>query len=264
MTDSFRKTHRSAPADYYQAEAASLRWLAVEGGPPVPKVLEVADSHLDLEHIAAAAASPQAVRNFGRGLAHVHQAGAPHFGAAPPGAPQSGFIGVLRLEYGEFETFGPMYAKLRIEPYLQLAMRAGSITPRDADPIQELCERLENDDEKVIGPKESPQRIHGDLWAGNVLWAPDRDGRATGWLVDSAAYGGHRESDLAMLQLFGMPRLDQLLVGYQEVEPLAIGWKRRISMHQVYPLLVHTVLFGGSFAGRAVSAARQALMLADI
>jgi fructosamine-3-kinase len=78
-------------------------------------------------------------------------------------------------------------------------------------------------------------------------------------VIDPAAHGGHRETDLAMLALFGCPHLDRVLAAYQEVTPLADGWTERVALHQLFPLLVHTELFGGGYAGQAVAAARTAL-----
>lgn len=78
-------------------------------------------------------------------------------------------------------------------------------------------------------------------------------------LVDPAAHGGHRETDLAMLALFGCPYLGDVLDGYQSVRRLSPGWQRRVGLHQLYPLLAHVVLFGGSYAGQAEAAATGAL-----
>jgi fructosamine-3-kinase len=95
---------------------------------------------------------------------------------------------------------------------------------------------------RVDAPPEPPARLHGDLWSGNVL--ADRSGRA--WLIDPAAYGGHREMDLAMLDLFG-PVPDRTVAAYEELAPLADGWRERIGLWQLFPLLVHAVLFGGGY-----------------
>src|SRR6185503_15289651 len=86
----------------------------------------------------------------------------------------------------------------------------------------------------LAGPPEPPARLHGDLWSGNVLWG--RDG--TAWLIDPAAYGGHREVDLAMLRLFGSPGR-HFLDAYEERFPLASGHEERVELYQLFPLLVH-------------------------
>jgi fructosamine-3-kinase len=87
-----------------------------------------------------------------------------------------------------------------------------------------------------------------------VLWSGGR-----GWLIDPAAHGGHRETDLAMLALFGAPHLDRIIAAYQEAAPLADGWRGRIPLHQLHPLLVHVCLFGGSYRESALAAARAVL-----
>jgi fructosamine-3-kinase len=113
--------------------------------------------------------------------------------------------------------------------------------------------------ERVIGkltallPEEPPARLHGDLWNGNVLWGQE----SRVWLIDPAAYGGHRELDLAMLALFGLPHLPRVLEAYQDSAPLADGWEERIPLHQLFPLLVHAALFGGGYGTRAAEAAAR-------
>ncbi|WP_159058348.1 fructosamine kinase family protein, partial [Streptomyces europaeiscabiei] len=114
-----------------------------------------------------------------------------------------------------------------------------------------VCARLPD----LAGPAEPPARLHGDLWNGNVLWGADGHAR----LIDPAAHGGHRETDLAMLALFGCPHLGHILDGYQRAAPLADGWQDRVGLHQLFPLLVHAVLFGRGYADQALQAARAAL-----
>ena len=134
----------------------------------------------------------------------------------------------------------------RVLPYLREAADRQAIAAGDSQTIETAVARIDD----LGGPAEPPARIHGDLWSGNVHWAAD--GRA--WLVDPAAHGGHRETDLAMLALFGAPHLDRILAAYDEADPLADGWQHRVALHQLHPLLVHAVLFGGGYGRRPAPA----------
>jgi fructosamine-3-kinase len=145
------------------------------------------------------------------------------------------------------------YAADRLLPYLRTARDAGALTGEAAREIEAVADRLPG----LPGPAEPPARLHGDLWSGNVLWSP-----AGAVLIDPAAHGGHRETDLAMLALFGCPHLDTVLAAYDEAAPLAAGWRDRVPLHQLFPLLVHVVLFGGGYAAQALAAARAALRAA--
>jgi len=120
----------------------------------------------------------------------------------------------------------------------------------DADGAAEIAD-LEDEVTELLGPAEPIARLHGDLWTGNVLWS--EDGRP--WLIDPSAYGGRREVDLAMLALFGGVS-ERAFAAYAETWPLAEGHEDRVALYQLYPLLVHTVLFDGTYAERAVAAAR--------
>lgn len=240
------------------AEAAGLRWIAVPGGPPVPRVLEVTDNRLVIERIPEGRPSERAAAELGRRLVVLHSAGAPAFGSPPPGGPVDAWIGNARMRNVEGSDWAPWYAEHRVLPYLREARDTGVLTAAESSVVERACEQLD----RVAGPPEPPARLHGDLWSGNVVWAPDG-----AWLIDPAAHGGHRETDLAMLALFGCPHLPTILAAYEEAArasgaPLAPGWRDRVPMHQLFPLLVHVVLFGRGYAGQAVAAARAVLRLA--
>lgn len=258
-TSNFRKVRPGAGAMYYAAEAAGLEWLRVPAGPPIPEVISIGQAALEMERITESSPSREAAEAFGAALATMHSSGAEGFGVGPPTAPGSGWIADVPMPYGTFDSFGPMYAELRIRPYLKLAREAEAFSAQEFAVFEQLCDRLLAEDPQLVGPAEVPARIHGDLWSGNLMWAPDRDGKPAVWLVDPAAYGGHRETDIAMLALFGAPQFDRIVGAYCEANPLAEGWRSRIPLHQVYPLLVHTVLFGGGYSGQAVMAAHHAL-----
>ncbi len=242
------------------AEAAGLRWLAVPGGPPVPAVLALDDARLVTEHVPPGRPSTAAAAELGRRLAVLHTTGvtrpgpsgptAPAFGAGPPGATEEAWIGRAPMRNVPAREWAPWYAAHRVAPYLATARDAGDLTAAEAAVIERVRDRLP----ELAGPPEPPARLHGDLWSGNVLWSTDG-----AWLIDPAAHGGHRETDLAMLALFGCPYLDTVLAAYDEVAPLAPGWRDRVPLHQLFPLLVHVVLFGRGYAGQCVAAARAAL-----
>jgi fructosamine-3-kinase len=235
------------------AEAAGLRWLAVPGGPPVPQVLGCDGERLVTAHVPGGRATAGAAAQLGRRLAVLHRTGAPAFGAGPPGTGPQAWIGRAPMANVSGPDWAPWYAEHRLAPYLRPARDAGDLDADEAAVVERVCAQLP----ELAGPAEPPARLHGDLWSGNVLWAPD-----AAWLIDPAAHGGHRETDLAMLALFGCPHLDTLTAAYDEAAPLASGWRTRIPLHQLFPLLVHVVLFGRGYASPAVAAARTALRAA--
>lgn len=117
--------------------------------------------------------------------------------------------------------------------------------------VEEVAARIGD----LAGPPEPLARLHGDLWGGNVHWSA----AGPAYLVDPAAHGGHRETDLAMLLLFGAPHVERVLAAYAETAPLADGWRARVPLHQVFPLLVHAAMFGGGYGTGAARAATEAL-----
>jgi fructosamine-3-kinase len=240
------KTRPNAPADFFAAEARGLEWLGDASGVDVPEVLAVEPDCLILSWVEVGRPTPEAADELGRALARTHQAGAAGFGAA-----QDGYIGTLPLPNRPAPTWPEFFATRRILPYLKLARDRGGISPSDAEDVEAVVRRIT----ELAGPDEPPARLHGDLWSGNVLWG--RDGGT--WLVDPAAHGGHRETDLAMLALFGLPQLQRVLDTYQEATPLAEGWEERVGLHQLFPLLVHACLFGGGYGARAGESARRLL-----
>ncbi len=240
-----RKSRPDAPAGFFACEAAGLRWLTVPGGVPVVDVLDVADDHLDLVRLVPVPPAPDAARDLGRGLAVLHDAGAGAFGAPPDGWTGDGFFGPLDhplpMRSGRTDSWGRFLAEYRLAPVREALQGAALLDRETSDALEQVERRLasgELDDDDV------PARLHGDLWSGNVVWTG-----AGATLVDPAAHGGHRETDLAMLALFGLPHLDAVLSGYQEVHPLRRGWRDRAGLHQLYPVAVHALLFGGGYVG---------------
>lgn len=246
----FAKTHPAAPPFFFTTEATGLRWLRAgidpADGVAVPEVLAVSDdppNHLVLEWIDEArsgrAASPTE-RGLGVALAHLHAAGAPSFGRE-----DGRTTGSRGLPNEPAATWAEFYAARRLLPLARMARDTRALPSAAVDALERVAARLED----LGGAPEPPARLHGDLWAGNRLVGAD--GRH--WLIDPAAHGGHREFDLAMMRLFGGFGAE-CFTAYAEVAPLAAGWEERVPLHQLAPLVVHAIKFGGSYVGASVAA----------
>jgi fructosamine-3-kinase len=238
-------------AGVFEAEARGLRWLAEAGSVAVPPVIGWDPATLVIAWIAEQEPDQRAAEQFGRDLAALHSAGAGRFGTPWPGFIAGLPLGEVAGDGGDpGEGWAAWYGRQRLLPYVRRGADAGVLTAADTRLVEAVIARLG----ELAGPAEPPSRLHGDCWSGNVLWSA---GRA--WLIDPAAHGGHRETDLAMLALFGAPYLDRVLASYQEAAPLADGWRARVPLHQLHPLLVHVCLFGASYRSALLAAARAAL-----
>lgn len=241
----FAKTRQGAAQDFFDTEARGLTWLREADAVAVPEVLAVDDAMLVLSWIDEGSAVPTTDDDFGRRLAVLHRSGAPAFGRADRRT-----TGSRRLPNEPCANWPEFYATNRLLPLARLAADSKALTPAAVDRLERVAERLDG----VGASDEAPARLHGDLWAGNRL--VDRDG--VNWLIDPAAHGGHREFDLAMMSLFG-GFSDESLGAYHEVYPLADGWEKRVPLHQLAPLVVHAIKFGGGYSG----ATERALDLLD-
>lgn len=237
------KTQPHPPPGFFEAEARSLRWLAEAAPDLLPEVLGDDEGCVVIPWIEPGRPTQEAAAAFGQALARLHAHGAPAYGLEA-----DGFIGRLPLPNATAPSWAEFFATRRVLPYLKLARDRGHVTPEQAAAVEAVVGRLD-----TLVPEERPARIHGDLWNGNVVWGSD--GR--NWLIDPAAHGGHRETDLAMLALFGLPHLPRVLEAYDQATPLADGWEDRLALHQLHPLLTHAAMFGGGYGARAASVASR-------
>lgn len=243
----FVKTGRNLPPGMYVAERRGLEWIGAAAALRVPGCIAVEDDSeprfLVLEWIEPGRRAADFDERFGRGLALLHRAGAPGFGLD-----HDNFIGSLPQANASLPTWAEFYGEKRLQPQLERAVATGRIGAGARARLESVIARLAD----LVGAAEPPARLHGDLWSGNV----HADESGAPCLIDPAVYGGHREVDLAMLHLFGTPG-PRFLAAYEEVWPLEKGWRGRVALYQLYPLLVHVNLFGGSYAAQFEAALAQ-------
>jgi fructosamine-3-kinase len=242
----FVKAHSRGVPGMFSAEARGLAWLAEAGAIGVPKVLAVGSDDagagfLALEHLGNGRPGRDFDETLGRALGALHRFGAPCFGLD-----HANFIGPLPQPNEPTEDWPTFYRERRLFPLLRRAVDRGLVGDRLRRELESVAARLD----AIVGPAEPPARLHGDLWAGNLHVGADGEP----WLIDPAVYGGHREVDLAMMQLFG-GFSSRVFAAYVESYPLAAGHRERVGLYQLYPLLVHANLFGAGY----VSAVEQAV-----
>lgn len=234
----FVKTHTAAPKGMFQAEARGLTWLAEAQAIAVPRVLAVSNDEavpfLVLELLEAGMRPRDFDEQLGQRLAALHR-----FGALRFGLDHDNFIGNLPQANAAHQDWPSFYREQRLAPQVRRAARhLGTALQQD---FERLYTRLPD----LLAAAEPPSRLHGDLWGGNL----HADASGAPCLIDPAVYGGHREVDLAMMQLFGGFG-ERVFDAYHEAFPLQSGWRERVPLYQLYPLLVHVNLFGGGYVGQ--------------
>lgn len=261
----FIKTLADAPPLFFRREAAGLRALR-DAGARVPEVVDVTDEAITLSWVEQGGERTAASEEqLGQELAALHRGGAhgvssqdtggqdiggqdvdepPTFGSVD-GEPTA-YLGACPVDLTPTETWHESWVRRRVVPLARQAAERGALDPADAA----LAERI---GPERLGPPEPPALLHGDLWGGNRLV----DTRGRSWLIDPCAQLGHREVDLAMMQLFG-GFSGRVFAAYVEAHPLADGWQERVAVYQTVPLLVHAILFGGGYGVQAGEALREA------
>jgi len=264
----FLKWNDSAPTGMFDAEADGLEALAAPGALRVPEVLGWGGSTtrddpgwLLLEFVPRGAAGTDYGLRLGEGLANLHASGTTDSltesekadGRPSFGWHRANFIGSLPQANRETGSWAAFWRDARLGPHLERARERGYFTGRDGLTLDRLLSRVEH----ILPPRggQGPALLHGDLWSGNYY--PDPSGAPV--LVDPAVYRGEGEVDLAMMELFGsLPK--GFLEAYGAIRPVPSEYAAfRRDLYQLYYLLVHVNLFGESYVGGSMAAARRVL-----
>jgi fructosamine-3-kinase len=187
---------------------------------------------LVMEYIEKGKPAADFWQQFAAGLAALHRQTQPQFGFKEPN-----YIGSLIQQNKLTDEWPEFYTTQRIMPLMNQAYEQNKCTAEDVSKAEKLCSRFSE-----LFSKESPALLHGDLWSGNFMV----NDKSEPVIYDPAVYYGHREMDIAMTLLFG--GFDKhFYIYYNETFPLQKGWEQRVALCQLYPLLVHLILFGGHY-----------------
>jgi fructosamine-3-kinase len=242
----FLKTNKKdAFPGLFSCETKGLKLLRENSGFAIPQVIFSGELNeqalLIMDFIDSGKQEVHFWEDFGAELARLHQHQAAQFGLD-----HDNYIGTLPQSNHYHNNWTDFFVLQRLEPLIK--------TARDEDHIgREISRRFDRLFAQLphIFPEEPASLLHGDLWSGNFMCASS--GKAT--VFDPAVYYGHREMDIAMTQLFGGFNT-AFYSGYQAVYPLESGWQNRITVANLYPLLVHVNLFGGVYVQRLSNALR--------
>lgn len=234
----FFKWNKATEQANFQAEAKGLDLLREASRLRIPQfVAHIAeDNHVGLllEFVAPGPKKQHFFTQLGEGLAQQHQHTQAQFGLD-----HDNFIGALPQRNQPHQHWADFFREERILPQIQMPQAVRLLGADSRKRLTQLLQKAAN-----IFPVEPPALLHGDLWGGNLLC----DTTSKPVLIDPAVYYGHREMELAFMQLFdSYPTA--FYDAYQEISPLTSGWEERMDLYNLYPMLVHLNLFGGSYLG---------------
>ncbi len=222
----------------FEKEAMGLSILQEANEIRVPKVITTGNagtySYILMEYIDGSYRMPDFMRDFGYSLASLHR----HYGESF-GLDHDNYMGSLEQVNKMHDSWIVFFTEERLERQFRKARSAGYFSSGETSNFYRLYKQLDN-----ICPHEKPSLIHGDLWDGNFIVSDE--GKAC--LIDPAVYYGHREVDIAMSMLFGGFD-DDFYDAYNESFPMEKGWRKRVEVYNLYPLLIHLNLFGPGYLG---------------
>lgn len=236
---------KNSSHDVFEKETNGLRYLQNYTSFSIPEVKEVVQNEeckgIIMEYIQTEPYNRESSILLGQWLSEMHWRKSTSYGWT-----EDNYIGELPQNNGRCDSWVEFFVNFRMEPLFNNATRLGLLDSSDIAIWRRLQCRLTG-----LFPAEEPSLLHGDLWSGNALCS---NGRPV--LIDPACYFGFREMDLAMMHLFG--GFDQIVYdAYNECYPLEKDWKERVDLCNIYPLLVHLIMYGRSYYPALIRAMRK-------
>ncbi len=233
----FLKWNIDCDKNMFDLEKKGLEMLGSAQSIQTPQIISIESEYLLMNFIETVSVNTSSWEEAGRAIAELHQISSKSFGLD-----YNNFIGTLIQDNQQKDMWVDFYINQRIYPQLL----SGNF------PLStiHLFEKFFINVEKFF-PEECPSLLHGDFWQGNFLMSTDGI-----FLIDPAIYFGFREMDIAMTKLFGGFN-NRFYEAYHEYFPLAEGWEERVDICNLYPLLVHANLFGGSYHSQLISIVKR-------
>ena len=223
----FLKWNNNAPCKMFEVESRGLDLLRKNSPLYIPETISYDKNYLLMEFVESGEENNHFWEEFGRGLSQMHQKTNSFYGLD-----HDNFIGNLDQKNNFKNIWSDFFINQRLLPQLV----SGNFSPEFMSSFDKLFVKLDS-----LFPKDPPSLLHGDLWSGNFLI-----NKFQPVLIDPAIYFGFREMDIAMSKLFGGFN-NRFYSSYNEHLPLSDGWEDRLDLCNLYPLLVHVNLFGGSY-----------------
>ena len=224
--------------EMFSTEAKGLQLLEGTNSFRIPQQIATGtlgnDSYLLMEFISTGEKSKYFWEEFAKNLAKLHKTSQQQFGLD-----HDNYIGSLPQRNGYCDSASGFYISQRLEPQFRMASNKGFS-------FKNIESFYKNISEEV--PEENPSLVHGDLWGGNYMVS--EEGKPV--LIDPAVAFAPREMDLAMMKLFG-GFSEEVFIHYNSIFPLKPDWENRMSLWQLYYLLVHLNLFGSGYLSRVKS-----------
>lgn len=227
-------------------KAGLLRLRAANSNLKIPEPILhgtfAGQSFLAVEYLEKGSENNEIWQQLAVGLAQIHKTTNAVFGLE-----EDNYIGTLLQQNTPKPAWEVFYAQQRIMPLMRQAYDEQKCTHKDVQLAEQCCKKLSS-----LFSEEPPALLHGDLWSGNQMFTSS--GQAA--VYDPAVYFGHREMDIAMTLLFG--GFNTIFYqSYNHVYPLQPGWRSRVALCQLYPLLVHLLLFGGHYYNSVAGIIKQ-------
>lgn len=220
----------------FELEASGLKALSTTSTINTPQVLATGETdsnaYLLIKYIQPGIPSDLSFEEAGRQLAALHRSTQDAFGFK-----EYNYIGSLVQSNQKHKTWSAFFQHERLEPLVKMGIDSGKLEKGILSNFNKLFKALPE-----IFPEEEPSLLHGDLWSGNLMF----DGKGAPFYIDPAIYYGNREMDISMTKLFG-GFTTKFYESYHETNPLTEGWQDRVNICNLYPLLVHVNIFGGSY-----------------